>query len=123
LFQPIQCGPLELKGAKRLLLRGFGVKTLHLQSKLENATPGASRPLNVDEARRPTVRIIFAHGDQSLVERSIQELKRVGFSVDSHVVTDANQLINHPQRQSFDIAVCQYGSDSAHGDDVCALAT
>ncbi len=111
MFRPIRCGPLERKGAsKRLLLRGFGVKTLPSQSKLENATQVASRPVNIDEARRPTVRIIFAHGDQSLVERSVQELKRVGFAVDAHVVTDANQLVNHPQRQSFDIAVCQYGS-------------
>jgi len=124
LFRSIRCGPLERKGAsKRLLLRGFGVKTLPSQSKLENATQVASRPLNIDEARRPAVRIIFAHGDQSLVERSVQELKRVGFSVDSQVVTDAIQLVNHPQRQSFDLAVCQYGSDSAHGDDVFALAT
>jgi diguanylate cyclase (GGDEF)-like protein/PAS domain S-box-containing protein len=123
LFRPIRCGPLERKGAsKRLLLRGFGVKTLPSQSKVENATQVASRPLNIDEARRPTVRIIFAHGDQSLVERSVQELKRVGFAVDAHVVTDANQLVNHPQRQSFDIAVCQYGS-GANGGDVCALAT
>ncbi|HTG29969.1 MAG TPA: sensor domain-containing diguanylate cyclase [Methylomirabilota bacterium] len=92
------------------------------QSKLENATQIASRPSSIEEARRPAVRIIFAHGDQSLVERSVQELKRVGFAVESHVVTDANQLVNHPQRQSFDIAVCQYSSDSAH-DHVCTLAT
>jgi hypothetical protein len=80
------------------------------QSKLENAAQVTNRPANVDDAssRRPTVRIIFAHGDQSLVERSVQELKRVGFAVDSHVVTDVNQLVNHPQRQSFDVAVCQY---------------
>jgi diguanylate cyclase (GGDEF)-like protein/PAS domain S-box-containing protein len=124
LFQAIRCGPLERKGAsKRLLLREFGAKTLPSQAKLENATQVASKPLNVDEARRPTVRIIFAHGDQSLVERSVQELKRVGFAVDAHVVTDANQLVSHPQRQSFDIAVCQYSSNSAYGNDVCALAT
>jgi diguanylate cyclase (GGDEF)-like protein/PAS domain S-box-containing protein len=90
---------------------------------LENETQLASRPVGVDEvtSRRPTVRIIFAHGDQSLIERSVQELKRVGFAVESHVVTDANQLANDPQRQSFDLAVCQYTRGSAHGDDLCTL--
>jgi diguanylate cyclase (GGDEF)-like protein/PAS domain S-box-containing protein len=97
---------------------------LRSRPKLENETQLASRPVGVDEvtSRRPTVRIIFAHGDQSLIERSVQELKRVGFAVESHVVTDANQLANHPQRQSFDLAVCQYTRDtrgSAHGDDLC----
>jgi diguanylate cyclase (GGDEF)-like protein/PAS domain S-box-containing protein len=93
------------------------------QSKLENAKQVASRAASVDEAtsRRPTVRIIFAHGDQSLVERSVQELRRGGFAVEAHVVTDANQLANHPQRQSFDLAVCQYSPDSLHGDNVCTL--
>jgi diguanylate cyclase (GGDEF)-like protein/PAS domain S-box-containing protein len=96
---------------------------LRSQSKIENATQIASRPLGIDEARRPAVRIIFAHGDQSLVERSVNELKRVGFAVDAHVVTDANQLVNHPQRQSFDLAVCQYSSEPKHGEDVGTLAT
>ena len=52
----------------------------------------------------------------------MQELKRGGFAVESHVVTDANQLANHPQRQSFDVAVCQYISDPIHGDNVRTLA-
>jgi diguanylate cyclase (GGDEF)-like protein/PAS domain S-box-containing protein len=96
---------------------------LRSRPKLENETQLASGPVGVDEvtSRRPTVRIIFAHGDQSLIERSVQELKRVGFAVESHVVTDANQLANHPQRQSFDLAVCQYTRGSAHGDDLCTL--
>ena len=93
------------------------------QSKIENAIQIASRASSIEEARRPAVRIIFAHGDQSLVERSVQELKRVGFAVESHVVTDANQLVNHPQRQSFDLAICQYSSDPQHREDVCTLAT
>jgi diguanylate cyclase (GGDEF)-like protein/PAS domain S-box-containing protein len=96
---------------------------LRSQSKTENATPVASRPSSIEESRRAAVRIIFAHGDQSLVERSVQELKRVGFAVESHVVTDANQLVNHPQRQSFDLAICQYSSDPQHREDVCTLAT
>jgi PAS domain S-box-containing protein len=95
---------------------------LRSQSKIENVTQIASRPSNIDEARRPAVRIIFAHGDQSLVERSVNELKRVGFAVDAYVVTDANQLVNHPQRPSFDLAVCQYSSEPEHGRDVYGLA-
>ena len=109
--------------SKRLLLREFWGQVLPSQSKLEHAAQVASRPLSGDEARRPTVRIVFALGDQSLVERSVYELKRGGFAVDSHVVTDADQLVNHPQRQSFDLAVCQYSSDSGHGDNVRSLVT
>jgi diguanylate cyclase (GGDEF)-like protein/PAS domain S-box-containing protein len=91
------------------------------QSKIENAAKIAGRSLSVDEARRQVVRIVFAHGDQSLVERSVQELRRVGFAVECHVVTDASQLANHPQRHSFDLAICQYSSDPTRGDSLCTL--
>ena len=91
------------------------------QSKIENAAKTAGRSLSVEGARRQVVRIIFAHGDQSLIERSLQELRRVGFAVESHVVTDTSQLANHPQRHSFDLAICQYSSDPLRGDSLCTL--
>jgi diguanylate cyclase (GGDEF)-like protein/PAS domain S-box-containing protein len=72
-------------------------------------------------ARRPRVQIIFSHRDPSLVERCVNELNRVGFSVDSHIVPDASVVTRHPQWQSFDTAVCEYPADPTEQKKVLSL--
>jgi diguanylate cyclase (GGDEF)-like protein/PAS domain S-box-containing protein len=65
-------------------------------------------------SRRPTVHILFAHGDRSEVDKSINELRRVGYSVEADIVPDPAQILNHPRLRSFDAVVCEYSRETAH---------
>jgi diguanylate cyclase (GGDEF)-like protein/PAS domain S-box-containing protein len=72
-------------------------------------------------SRRSRVQIAFAHTNLALVQRCVQELTQVGFSIDSHIVSDPKYLKDHPQLQSFDLAVCEFPVDPALRDQVAEL--
>lgn len=67
--------------------------------------------------RRTRVRVLFAHRDPSRIDLCVQELKRVGFVVDLHIVSGLEEISQHPHLQSFDVLVCEYASlHSLRGD-------
>lgn len=94
---------------------------LHANSENSTRKTPASGSFEEMPARRPKVQIIFSHRDPSLVERCVNELNRVGFSVDSHLVPDASVVARHPHWQSFDTAVCEYPADPTEQRKVLSL--
>jgi diguanylate cyclase (GGDEF)-like protein/PAS domain S-box-containing protein len=95
----------------------FGAHIVSMKSNFKNAPRLQSGGVTFEEpaSRRPTVQILFAHREPSQIERCIRELKRVGFSVDAHIVSDPTQISNQPRLQSFDVVVCEYPSESSQG--------
>lgn len=73
-------------------------------------------------SRRPTLQILFAHRDPSPVERCICELKRIGFFVDPHLVSDLGQAAKEPRLQSFDVAVCEYHDDHSQKETISEIS-
>jgi diguanylate cyclase (GGDEF)-like protein/PAS domain S-box-containing protein len=105
------------------LFQAFSGPTLPFNANSENSLRRMPAGGSFEElsARRPRVQIIFSHRDPSLVERCVNELNRVGFSVDSHLVPDASVVVRYPQWQSFDTAVCEYPADPTEQKKVLSL--
>jgi diguanylate cyclase (GGDEF)-like protein/PAS domain S-box-containing protein len=89
---------------------------IHLQNL--NQPSGASVDFDELSSRRPRLQIVFAHRDPAVVERSVQELHRVGFAVELHLVPDVQHITSHPRWQSFDVAVCEFPSNPADQDQL-----
>ncbi len=68
-------------------------------------------PLTGPVGRRSQVRILFAHRDRAQVDRCINELNRVGFSVQSDKIADPTQISSSLPSQSFDIVIAEYCSE------------
>ena len=45
----------------------------------------------------------------------------MGFVIDSHIVSDAKYLKDHPQLRSFDLTVCEFAADPALRSQVAEL--
>src|SRR5882757_5863321 len=68
--------------------------------------------------RRPRVRVLFAHRDPSRIDLCVQELRRIGFAVDLHIVSGIEEITQHPHLQSFDVLVCEYASLDSQRDGI-----
>jgi diguanylate cyclase (GGDEF)-like protein/PAS domain S-box-containing protein len=74
--------------------------------------PSGDRPREESPARHPKLRVLFVHRDLSQIDRCVHELKRVGFSVESHFIFDSEHVLGQPNLQVFDVLVCEYASDA-----------
>ena len=63
--------------------------------------------------RRAKIRILFAHTDRSKIDRCIQELNRVGFSIRYEIVEDPAHISKSFNLSLFDLVVSEYSS--SHG--------
>ena len=63
--------------------------------------------------RRPVVNVLFFHREPGEVDRCLQELKRVGFTVNSDIIENPEQLDDRLRSGVFDLVVSQYITEDA----------
>ncbi len=68
----------------------------------------AGGPLDEAALRRPRLRVLFAHRDPARIDQCVQELRRVGFAVDLHIVSGLEEIGQNPHLQLLDVLICEY---------------
>jgi diguanylate cyclase (GGDEF)-like protein/PAS domain S-box-containing protein len=71
-----------------------------------------------DEGRKHFLRILFVHRSPADIERCLRELKRVGFTVTSDVVTTSEQFANRLRSRCFDVVLAEYPSSNWQGTQI-----
>jgi diguanylate cyclase (GGDEF)-like protein/PAS domain S-box-containing protein len=67
------------------------------------------------------VRVLFAHHDPSSIDQCVQELRRVGFAVDLHIVSSLEEIARSPHLQLLDVVVCEYSPAQAQRSYISKL--
>src|SRR5229473_5923674 len=62
------------------------------------------------EGRHPPLHILFVHSHVSEVERCLQELNRVHFTVNSEIVVTPEEFTERLSSQAYDLVVAEYPS-------------
>src|SRR6202162_1070450 len=73
-----------------------------LQGHLKREDPGGI------EGRRPSLHTLFAHSHVAEVERCLQELKRVHFTVNAEIVVTPEQFTERLSSQDYDLVLAEY---------------
>ena len=78
------------------------------QARLKRDAPAGS------EGRHPPLDILFLHSHPKEVERCLQELKRLRFTVSSDVVLTPEQFVERLRVDVYDTIVAEYPSPNWH---------
>jgi len=71
--------------------------------------------------RRCPVRVLFIHGDATIVHNCLEELKRARFGVRADVVSTLAECTEHLRSGSYDVVVAEYPSPSWKGSQALQL--
>ena len=66
------------------------------------------------EGRHPPLHILFAHSHAAEVERCVQELDRVHFTVTAEIVVTPEEFSERLGRGAYDLVVAEYPSPNWH---------
>src|SRR6202030_4671159 len=75
-----------------------------LQGHLEREEPGGI------EGRRPSLHILFVHSHIAEVERCLQELKRVHFTVNAEIVATLEEFTERLSSRDYDLVLAEYSN-------------
>jgi diguanylate cyclase (GGDEF)-like protein/PAS domain S-box-containing protein len=75
-----------------------------LQGHLKREDPGGI------EGRRPSLHILFVHSHAAEVERCLQELKRVHFTVNAEIVVTPEEFTERLSSQDYDLILAEYSN-------------
>jgi diguanylate cyclase (GGDEF)-like protein/PAS domain S-box-containing protein len=62
------------------------------------------------EGRRPSLRILFVHSHAAEVDRCLQELKRVHFTVNAEIVVTPEEFTERLSSQDYDLVLAEYSN-------------
>ena len=75
-----------------------------LQGHLKREDPGGI------EGRRPSLHILFVHSHVAEVDRCLQELKRVHFTVNAEIVVTPEEFTERLSSQDYDLVLAEYSN-------------